>query len=244
MAATAKIAPHMFEVVHGTPKCRNLNQTGSSYRSRPHLPLSPRQGSIPWSWAPFQTKVKAPRLLYFSSGVAFTGSWLAYAAVLQYSLVGAIAILAFINVLLTAPMLYLAYVINFNFKLREGICWCLGKAAQAKSQWAHAKFKEYAKHVFFEWRVTHHVKLVVLNDGTQEIWNTTGDELGEDLSKALGLEGFTGHAFNSTTTFNSENSNNVQAWRREEMPADSPVATERSHSTIVAPSTSSGLDNV
>ncbi len=89
-------------------------------------------------------------------------------------------------------MLYLAHIMNFNFKLRGGICWCKGKALQAVEEWKNTTDPSRAKEVFFEWKCSAGLVLKVLNDGSQECWNLGGDELAEELSKALGLGNFTG----------------------------------------------------
>lgn len=36
----------------GAPKCRYWRQTGTSYTSQRHLPLSPAGGELPWRWFP------------------------------------------------------------------------------------------------------------------------------------------------------------------------------------------------
>ncbi len=90
-------------------------------------------------------------------------------------------------------MLYLAYIMNFNFKLREGICWCKGKARQAKEEWKKTTDPSRAKEVFFKYPCGGGLVLKVLNDGSQEVWNENGSELSSELANALGLGNFDGN---------------------------------------------------
>lgn len=72
----------------------------------------------------------------------------------------------------------------------------MGKSALAKEEWKKTTNPETGKRAFFEHFVGKNFRLVVLNDGSQEVWKT-GNELGSDLSGALGIEGFMDGIFNA-----------------------------------------------
>lgn len=188
---STEIDLYPVRVLRGSPKCRYASQTGSDFESAPHLPHQPIQGTLPWKWLPWKFRIRAPRLL------RWIGVFLQAVAILVAAVLGgrgdrAVAGIVFciLTVFFVVPCFYLAYIMDWNFKLREGICWCLGKSVQATEQWKKTQNPETAKHVFFDFKVGSHFHLKVLNDGSQEIWNTTGDELAAELSAALGMSGF------------------------------------------------------
>jgi len=174
----------------GAPKCRYAHQTGSDFEAVPHLPHEPIQGTLPWRWFPWKFRIRAPRLLRWI-GVILQAVALLVTIMLGARGDGAVAGIVFgiLTVLFVVPCFYLAYIMDWNFKLREAICYCLGKSVQAKEQWKKSTNPETAKHVFFEHKVSRNFLLRVLNDGSQEIWNTTGDELAAELGAALGIHG-------------------------------------------------------
>lgn len=194
------MSDELMNIQYGAPKCRNSNQVGSPYESRPHLPHVPMSGTLPWKWFPFKFRIRMPRVLRWVGGIVqvavVAGGSLLLAA--RQTALG-ILVPLFMTIMFTIPCFYLAYIMDWNFKLREAICWCLGKSVQAKAEWKKTTNPETGKHIFFEYPVSKNFKLVVLNDGSQEIWNTTGDELGAELSESLGMNGFTGDAFNGDT---------------------------------------------
>jgi len=141
-----------------------------------------------------------PRLLRWIGGIIQLIAIITGAAlfVAQHKAAG-ILVPLFLTFFFVIPCFYIAFIMDWNFKLREGIDWCLGKSVQAKHEWKKTTNPETGKHVFFVHKVGKNFKMVVLNDGSQEIWNTTGDELGAELSGALGMNGFTGDVFNGET---------------------------------------------
>ncbi len=183
----------LMEIVIGPPKCRNFHQTGGKFEARPHLPFAPVAADfLPWRWFPWKIRVRAPLLLNCLAGVSAGVTVTVFPALYLANKAIAWCFLVFINLLFTVPMLYLSYIMRFNFKLREGICWCKGKAHQAKEEWKKTTDPSRAKEVFFEWKCGGGLVLKVLNDGSQECWNVNGDELAGELSNALGLGGVMG----------------------------------------------------
>ena len=204
VSSFGKPPPDMFEVVYGSPRVRTLRQTWAPYETRPHLPLGPVQGTLNWYFLPFKLHLRVQRLLRCLAVFISGSSILGFAALVPRTGLGATALLLLVHAFVVAPILYIAHLVLFNYRLREGVCWCLGKAAQAKQQWQELPItakpsRTMAKHVFFMWNVTKRFQLVVLNDGTQEVWNTTGDELNDGLAQSLGLAGFVGAGRDSIT---------------------------------------------
>ncbi len=183
----------LMEIVIGPPKCRNFHQTGGKFEARPHLPFAPVAADfLPWRWFPWKIRVRMPLLLNTAAGMTSSASFAVLITQIYFRPALAWCGLIFINLFFTIPMLYLAYITTFNFKLREGICWCKGKARQAKEEWKKTTDPSRAKEVFFEWKCGGGLVLKVLNDGSQECWNVNGDELAGELSNALGLGGVMG----------------------------------------------------
>lgn len=212
VSSFGKPPPDMFEVIYGSPRVRSLRQTCASYETRPHLPLGPVQGTLHWYFTPFKLHLRVQRALRAVAVLFSAGAVLGFAALVPRTGVGATALLLLVHLFVVSPILYLAHLVLFNYRLREGVCWCLGKAAQAKQQWQELPIaskpgstsstsvtRTMAKQVFFIWNVTKRFQLVVLNDGTQEVWNTTGDELHDGLAQSLGLAGFVGAGRDSIT---------------------------------------------
>lgn len=193
-------APELFEVICGSPRARTFKSTGIEFECRPHLPSGSKSRVLPWMWF-WRLRFSASRVLYGLAVLELIASVIIFIElVLWAGVTGAIVFIIVFNLFVTAPMVYAGRMANWNFRLREGVCWCLGKSAQARAQWAYAPSQEDAKQVFFEWKVSRGFKLVVLNDGTRETWNTTGDDLSPQLNNALCLAGFNGSHLDSNTT--------------------------------------------
>lgn len=107
------------------------------------------------------------------------------------------AVLIIIFILPAIPCFYVAYILKWNFRLREAICWAQGKSVQAKVQWKNTSNPENAKLVFFKTNISSNVAIHVLRDGSQELWNTSGGEFREGLRDALGQAGLDGQIFNA-----------------------------------------------
>ncbi len=84
---------------------------------------------------------------------------------------------------------------EWNFKLREAICWAQGKSEQAKEAWKESTNPALAKLVFFKYEISKKVCINVLRDGSQELWNKSGGEFAAGLNEALGQVGFSGTIF-------------------------------------------------
>lgn len=189
-------------VVLGPPKCRNFHQTGAPFDLRPHLPFEPHaEGPIPWRWFPWKIRIRMPLLLNTLAGSSTIVSLIVFGTQLFFRPAVAVCVLIFLNLLFTVPLLYMAYIMTFNFKLREGLCWAKGKSVQAKMEWKKSTDPSRAKHVFFEWKVGSGLVLKVLNDGSQEIWNIGGDQLAGELAGALGVSGLMGGAMGGSNGF-------------------------------------------
>lgn len=202
-----------LDIQYGAPKCRYWRQTGTAYTSKPHLPLSPQGGELPWNWFPWKFRISTPALLYtlgalfcfialstgFVAGLtsrttsgfsATTTSSRGPSAVVP-------AVLTILFLLLAIPCFYMAYMMTWNFRLREAICWAQGKAVQAKAQWKITTTPEQAKLVFFRRKISKNVEIHVLRDGSQELWNTSGGEFRAGLDQALGQAGFDGQIYSA-----------------------------------------------
>ena len=161
---------------------------GISFEPIPHLPLPPVQGELPWFWFPWRLRLLSPLTVRVVAGLCAFASVVLFTSLYAVNAAGAWAALVLLNLLFTLPLCYVTHVMLWNFRLREGICYTLGKAAQARE--AFKSDPRQPKHVYFAWKVAHGFRLVVLNDGTSELWNTGGTELARDVNEALGQAGF------------------------------------------------------
>ena len=163
---TSTGAPELFEVLCGTPRCRAFRTTGMAHECRPHLPSANTKRVLPWMWF-WRVRISSPRLFTLLAVAELITSCVIFVELLLYaSVAAAVGFLVAFSVVFTAPMLYVAPIAEFSLRLREGLSYVMGKAAQAQAQWVNARNLEYAKHVFYEHSVTARFKLVVLNDGT------------------------------------------------------------------------------
>ena len=178
----------LHEVVYGKPQCRKWHQVGTSFEPIPHIPLPPVQSELPWFWFPYRFRLRSSLTIQAVACACVFASVLLFVSLYRVNLGAAIASLILLNVLFSIPLFYVSHVMNWNFRLREGICYVLGKAAQARE--AFKTHPRQPKHRYFAWPISHGIQLTVLNDGTTELWNTSGGELGQSVNVALGQAGF------------------------------------------------------
>ena len=148
----------------GTPPVSKYAGLGETFNPEPFLPPPVAEGPLKWRWFPFRAKFSISALIAFLGTVCF-----GVAIILFSPVVGGVGggIGGFIFLLLSIACFYLVYIVHWNFRLREAMCYVLGKKQQALEVWEEATDKAYAKDVFHIEKLGG-VELRVLRDGSTE----------------------------------------------------------------------------
>lgn len=162
------------------PKCRGKETVGKAYTCLPHLPPDNMKRTLEWSWFPWDIKVGVIKFIQILAVILLFTSYVCTAV---FRNTGA-AVFAVLLTLILPVLGYFAFIVDWNFRLREAMCFAAGKQIQAKETWfMHLQEngeKDRAKELYFT-ESFNSINVNVLKDGTVEFRNK-GPEFSQDFS--------------------------------------------------------------
>ena len=159
----------------GTPAVSKYQSIGRTFNPIAFLPPPVPHGPLRWRWFPWRIKFSVTFVLSLAAAASIIGGIVLIVALYILkdgyydgknvgALVGGIFLM-----LLSIIFLYIIYIVHWNHKLREVMCYVKGKQHQALELWKHAGQgnEVYAKDEFYSEKLRG-VHFRVLRDGTTE----------------------------------------------------------------------------